>query len=851
MNPTHLMRVRLNDRLAAAARFHVTIIVAPAGFGKSVALRDYLETARIDALRLDVRREDDSHIAFAARLSETIAPVAPGAPSAFIALRRQAGGDLSPADLALWFNEYLRRAVCTIVIDDLHFASGDPRTAAMLVDLIERTPDHVRWMIATRSDSGFPVASWTAYGRMELPIGENDLRFSPQEALAAAEEAQAAVDSAEIEELRELTGGWAVALSIALRTRTYAADLRSAAATTREMLYRYLAEQVYTRFDASERELLLATSPFSTFTRELAGALGASEEQFERLHTGTALVFEVAPGEYRYHDLFRDFLEATLIRRGERAWHDVLIRAGDIARDRGALTQALDQYLRARDDLRVASVLRDHGLALFERGEGERLRAALDAIGERRSADALFVGLGAMLDAHAGDFRGAARGFDRAIPLASGELRAVLAQRFAVELLRHERDCIALLEPIVREDGVSAQQQSVMLGTLAGAYVRAGRIDDAREAIERALRMIPEAGDDVRARLYAQAAYVAEGSGDHRLALEYAKRAIDIAQSEHLYEILARTYLFVFDDAIERDDVIDALSALDKMSEAAIKSGSRQAKFYALVAAYDLEAERGNEARLRELDGEIDTATGNAPIAYLRSVLPARALQAGWNGEFERAHDTIAVGTLDEEPERRLLRLAEVALYAAAAGRHEISDDAVARAAAILDEIPGTTRRAIRSRVLLALALLLRGHAAAAHRHLGEAERSTMRASSRQRALVAAGRAYYRLHLGQTDGASVAAALERMRSEHLGGLARLFDVLPLRTQGEGSSYAALTQAEREILALLVTAENTKAIAAATGRSPHTIDTHVRSICKKLGCRGRREAVTLAVRSGWV
>jgi len=41
------------------------------------------------------------------------------------------------------------------------------------------------------------------------------------------------------------------------------------------------------------------------------------------------------------------------------------------------------------------------------------------------------------------------------------------------------------------------------------------------------------------------------------------------------------------------------------------------------------------------------------------------------------------------------------------------------------------------------------------------------------------------------------------------------------------------------------------VAGSTGRSPHTVDTHIRSICRKLECRGRREAIALATSRGWV
>jgi two-component system response regulator DegU len=80
-------------------------------------------------------------------------------------------------------------------------------------------------------------------------------------------------------------------------------------------------------------------------------------------------------------------------------------------------------------------------------------------------------------------------------------------------------------------------------------------------------------------------------------------------------------------------------------------------------------------------------------------------------------------------------------------------------------------------------------------------------------------------------------------------MALLLSALPL--QKPETAYVALTPSEREILQLLAAGASTKDVAGKTGRSPHTVDTHIRSICRKLNCSGRREAVALATRAGWV
>ncbi len=207
-------------------------------------------------------------------------------------------------------------------------------------------------------------------------------------------------------------------------------------------------------------------------------------------------------------------------------------------------------------------------------------------------------------------------------------------------------------------------------------------------------------------------------------------------------------------------------------------------------------------------------------------------------------------GTSTELPtqERRALRLAEIALYASAAGLSGAADDAVRDAAETLGRCAGASRRTTRVRLLLALAELTRGHSSAAHRHLTEAERTPQ--TPRVKAFVHAVRALYRRTLGEGEETSLTAALERLRADQLGGIARLIEAIPVEGGG-APAYSSLTAAERQILQLLAQGASSKAVATQTGRSPQTVDTHIRSICRKFNCSGRREAIALAVGEGWV
>jgi LuxR family maltose regulon positive regulatory protein len=853
---TRLMRARINDRLARAARYQIAVIVAPAGFGKSVALRDFIETARVDAVRYDVLREEGTLLAFVRGLSEALAPVAPSLQAAFPAMQQRVLALEDPLrHLSDWFAEHLKRTVCTIVIDDLHHAAADPTSIALLGDLIERTHERIAWILATRSDVGLPIGTWLGYGRMDLPVGEDELRFTPEEALAAAQEAPAPIDAQEVETLRALTEGWPIALSIALRTRTHAADLRTASAGTREMVYRYLAEQSFASLGPADRHFLLSTCVFPTFDAGIADAYGATPGFIEELRRNVTFLSVASPDEYRYHDLFREFLESELRRLGGNEWTSRFATGGALLEKRGERGRALALYTKAGDPGAILRIFEGHAFELFERGEAAALTAALDAVpADLRGASATALGVRAMLEASRGRFDLAERSYAAAIERAEQlEIKTLLVHRFAIELVRHERDCIPLLEPYALDKKIAANLRVPMLGTLATAYVRAGRVNEGLAAIRRALDLLePAAPDDVRARLLQQAAYVYHVTPSRDQARTYAEHAIELALARNLYDVAARAYSILYTiQNDEADDPIASLSILDKLEECARKGASEQARLYSLIASYEIEVERGDDAAIERIEPALEEHHEALARARGEALLPARALRAAWNGEFRRAYDLLA-GTAEAQssPERRALRAAEIALYAAAAGMNDEAEAAMAETQRALETSEPQTRRAIRSRLFLALVELARGHGTMAHRHLAEAERSLQPSMRRLRALANAVRALYRVHLEQGDSAPLAGALERMRSEHFGGLARLLSALPVGAS-EKEGYAQLTPAEREILQLLVGGASTKDVAAKTTRSPQTVDTHIRSLCRKLHCSGRREAVALAIRSGWV
>ncbi|HEY0798035.1 MAG TPA: hypothetical protein VGD50_02740, partial [Candidatus Baltobacteraceae bacterium] len=154
-----IVRPRIVERLRRASRYRVTLLVAGAGFGKSVAIRHFLDEDLVAHVHFSLRHEHAALLGFARGLAEALEEFAPGAPKSVAqAYENALRADAPAIELAGWASVHFRDYAGTIVIDDFHEAN-DPACSIFLTELVQRLT-HVRWLIATRDALELPVASW-------------------------------------------------------------------------------------------------------------------------------------------------------------------------------------------------------------------------------------------------------------------------------------------------------------------------------------------------------------------------------------------------------------------------------------------------------------------------------------------------------------------------------------------------------------------------------------------------------------------------------------------------------------------------------------------------------------------
>ncbi|HTX59873.1 MAG TPA: LuxR C-terminal-related transcriptional regulator [Verrucomicrobiae bacterium] len=851
-----LRRERVLARLAAAQAHPVTLLIAPAGSGKTVALQQFLEGIDAPVVRFDVRPAHATLAGFARGLGEAFARVTPLATTAlFEAVDALLRGEAPAAAIAQWIAERIASFDGIVAVDDLHFADGDARCAELVVETIALTKRRARWIVSSRSAAQLPVSSWLVYGDAAVPITEADLRLTADEARAAA--APAGLEQSEVDRLLAQTGGWITAFGLALNALGRSSE-GSDPADAGELSYHYLAEQVFASLAPEERELLLFCSTLPEIDVEVAERAGFARARpifddirrsLSFLSVAPADAAQASPRRYRCHDLFRDFLERELERSGAERARAARMRAAQALADCGYHVAALRIYADLGATAPAVALLQEHGFGLHEEGHADTLRYVLDALPAGESAgDPVLLGLRGMQEGLDGRYDRAVEWYERAVARATDPaLRAHLLARLSLATLNTGKNPIAMLEAVARDASLPVGLRGELLSLLAMTYGRFGVFDSLTTELLDEIERLATATDSTNKRtsILHRMGIAAYLLGDGPRATQALSRAAELAISSGRYRLAAIVYANLSEHQWTNElDGNAARASIALATEAAASAGDTYIARYVIGRWLALEMFCGDAAVVRSLLDEYARLPGPPrPV----DTAPPRAMLAAWEGRFDEAcglHDAIRDGLWNQD--ERIYEAAWSALCAAATGDAERA----ARCVRDADEEARQRRSPRRyydcmreiARSFCAIAEALSGRIAAAERRLrahGEIDWPVARAA-RTAALAIVGDAAHGVFSGVP-----AAQAQILRSHHHGGIVATIDAAIRRRRDAAHAEVTLTPAEASVLRSLAQGASPKEVALAMGCTVHTVRWHIRRSIAKFGCSGRDQAVRAA------
>jgi ATP/maltotriose-dependent transcriptional regulator MalT/DNA-binding SARP family transcriptional activator len=384
VTPT-LRRPRLLEWLSANANCRAIVIAADAGYGKTTLLWQWEREVEFPCYWYKLDRNDRDWSLHISYLIEAISQRHAGFGRRANSMLQQLGGPGSsrPGVAAYLLAEMYDRLTepCTFIIDDWQMVASATEVRGLWNQILRDAPPTCRFIFLSRAKPQLQFARFKTHAGY-AEIRTDALRFTDREIDALFRDTYSdPLDSTELIELERRTEGWAASLQlveVSLRERRTAEERRafiqSITATSDSDLFSFLAEEVLDQQTEQIRNFLLCTSILQQINPELAERLAGVED-------GAAILSDLeqrglftnrldpAEARYRYHGLFRDFLERRL--DAERTDGEVTglhIHAASYFETHEQWPQAIHHYLKANLTPQAARLIARYGEDVVSEG---------------------------------------------------------------------------------------------------------------------------------------------------------------------------------------------------------------------------------------------------------------------------------------------------------------------------------------------------------------------------------------------------------------------------------------------------------------------------------------------------
>ncbi|MBK9603749.1 MAG: AAA family ATPase [Anaerolineales bacterium] len=374
-----VLRKRLLTLLSEKIRqgHKLTLISAPAGFGKTTLVSEWIASGEIPAAWISLDENDSDPSRFLtyliAALQTLISGVGDGVLAALQSSQPVAAKDL----LTTLLNELSSiEDGFILVLDDFH-AIDSKAVDDLLAFLVDHMPPQMHLVITTREDPFLPLARLRARNQL-TEIRAAELRFTQSEAADFLNQVMGLNLSAEnIAALEARTEGWVAGLQLAalsMQGKADATEFIHSFSGANQFVLDYLLEEVLQKQSESLQGFLLRTSILDRLSGSLCDALwqgeqNSAQEILEQLERANLFVISLDDERrwYRYHHLFRDLLRQRLSQKhSKEEIAQIHIRASEWFEQNGDIGEAFHHAVSAADFDRAARLLETSWQAMDE-----------------------------------------------------------------------------------------------------------------------------------------------------------------------------------------------------------------------------------------------------------------------------------------------------------------------------------------------------------------------------------------------------------------------------------------------------------------------------------------------------
>lgn len=388
-------RARLIGKLDGATQLPVTLVSAPAGYGKTTLVSQWLAATRNPRaawVSLDPGDNDSGRLL--RQLSLALTQVGCTVPADVGDIRDAATGETMTGVLPRVLSALAAMPDdIVIVLDDFHVLR-DPAVRDQVEVLIRNLPTQAHLVICTRADPGLRLGRLRASGRL-AEIRAGDLNFTLDEAATLLSRVDVVLSGDSLTRLVDRTEGWPAGLYLATLSLAGRADpdefVRQFSGGNR-FVVDYLTEEVLARHSDEIREFIVSMSILDRFSAPLC--------DFVRGSTGSAAILDhlersnlfLVPLDderlwFRFHHLFAAVARIELEFEGPERSQALHARALEWFRDHGHIDEAVKHALAAGRTTDAAALVRENWLSYVDTDRAATVAGWLEALGNRSVAD--------------------------------------------------------------------------------------------------------------------------------------------------------------------------------------------------------------------------------------------------------------------------------------------------------------------------------------------------------------------------------------------------------------------------------------------------------------------------------
>lgn len=653
-----VVRPRLLAALNHALTSKLTLVSAPAGFGKTTLVAQWASQVEPVAVLawLSLDENDNDLLRFLSYLVAALQTLNPRIGQRLQEVLYGAGQPDPQTILTVLINDMVAvfedspDTAFVLILDDYH-ALESAEIDEALTFLLDHQPANLHVILTSRIDPALPLARLRVRGQM-TEIRERDMRFTLEEAQAfLARRMALPLSLDQMTQVWTRTEGWIAGLQLAgLAIEGDGAQFVAEFTGTHRYILDYLSDEVFAKQPPDIQRFMLETSSLNRMCAELCDAVREETESqtfLEALERANLFIvpLDQARRWYRYHHLFADLLRQRASRlmpervlalhhQASRWYMDFASETGELE----AIDEAMGHAIHAKDPAHTAALLERCSDALWERGQHDKLRRWLSLLPESVLETSPRLGIfRAWLAFTAGQYELAHRTLTAAEKALIGSQVSELYGRIATTrafiatfqgdiaaTIQHARNALSLLA-----DQTSTWHSSAAVA-LGDAYSLSGRLSEAEEAYRAALT-----DHHVALNLYTSLNAGFKVAGIHRqrgllnAAYETCSRFIALAERGSLAQTSMAGCLYALrgDILCEWNQIPEALAQTQQAMDAS--HNAPHIGFVAWIHLYRIRcllAARDFEQAARTLD-QINTLGQSKPLPPW-IVSPLEALRA-------------------------------------------------------------------------------------------------------------------------------------------------------------------------------------------------------------------------------